>query len=215
MRIRGKHMWPGLTATLIMGLAVDSASANRLSASAGRYRLTWAALRFFADNESGTPAITCSVTIEGSFHSATIRKVTGALIGAATRGIVKSESCGGGNATILQEALPWHVTYEGFRGTLPTISGVEFLVRRYAFRIEASGFGVACLYLDRGRVEENLMGTVAVGAGGQVTSDLPASNRHAQRSAESSILCPQFGKFEGAGQAFVLGSTNRISVTLI
>jgi hypothetical protein len=219
MRTRSKLILGALTASLLMGLAVSSATANRLSVSNTKFRITWTGLRFFPDTESGRPDIVCPVTLEGSFHSATIRKTAGALIGAVTRGIVNGAEppCVGGHATIRQESLPWHVTYESFRGTLPNITSIELLLRRYSFVIELAALpGLQCLYSDQGAAEENLMGRLPVGAGGQVPTIAPEQNRHARRSPTSSVICPQFGKFEGTGQVFLLGSaTTRISVTLI
>jgi hypothetical protein len=207
-----------LTTTAFLALTIGSTSANRLSASNHRFRLTWASLRMFPENETGAPDIRCPVTLEGSFHSATIRKTAGALIGAVTKGIVNAAEppCAGGHATVRQESLPWHVTYESFRGTLPNITSVEFLVRRYSLVIELSAIaGLQCLYSDQGAPEENLMGRVAIGASGQITSDTPETNRRTRRSPTSSILCPQFMKYEGTGQVFLLGTTTRISLTLI
>jgi hypothetical protein len=215
MRTRSKLILAALTASLLMGLAVSSASANRLSTSNTRFRVTWANLDL--RDVGGNIHIICPVTLEGSFHSATLRKVTGALIGAITRGIVNGSEppCTGGTATILQESLPWHVTYEGFRGTLPAITSIELLLRRYAFRVETEVLfvRVACLYRDRGRVEENLRGTLAVGANGQVTTLTPTGGQAGLSSG--GFGCPAFGTFSNAGQVFLLGNTTRISVTLI
>jgi hypothetical protein len=157
MRPLGKLVLAGLAASLLMGLAVSSASAGKLSLSNTKFRITWKELEF---NVPSVPAaVLCDVTIEGSFHSATLRKVEGALIGAFTRAILKNESCFAGHATLLQETLPWHFTYDGFSGTLPRIEAVFVLVRRYAIRLDI-GLGIVCLYKDRGRVEENLAGYV-------------------------------------------------------
>jgi hypothetical protein len=213
MRTRSKLILAGLTASLLMGLAVSSATAGRLSVSNTRFRVTWAALRF-SSIELEAPII-CPVTLEGSFHSATIRKTRGALIGAVTKGIVKSESCEGGNATILQESLPWHVTYESFEGTLPRIESITLLLRRYEFRIFNLLTG-NCLYLDQGRVEENLAGSLAVNREtGQVTTLTPLPGRYASFRI-GGAFCPRRGTFEGPAQVFLLGSsTTRITVTLI
>jgi hypothetical protein len=163
---------------------------------------------------------TCRVTLEGSFHSATIRKIPGALTGAVTRGIVDSTNCRGPleprRTTILQEALPWHVTYESFSGTLPDITELTFLVRRYSYQISAFLLGatINCLYTDAGLPEEALAGTVTRLAGGELTSDTSVGGRR------SSLLrgpgtCPAFGRLEGTGQVFLLGNTTRLRITLI
>jgi hypothetical protein len=218
MRTRSKLILAGLTASLLMGLAVSSATAGRLSVSNTKFRVTWAALKF--DGLEFESPVICPVTFEGSFHSATIRKTRGALIGAVTRAIVNGAEppCEGGRATILQESLPWHVTYESFGGTLPRIREVTLLLRRYEFRVEIFiGFGnIACLYLDQNRPEENLAGSLTVNeTTGQITTLTPLLGRYAGWRSGSS-LCPRRGSLEGEGQVFLLGSsTTRITVTLI
>jgi hypothetical protein len=204
-----------LAAALAMGFAVNAARANRLSVTNQAFRITWASIRLSAF-ELGQ-IIACPLTLEGSFHSRTIRKVARALIGAVTRGIVKGESCTGGRATVLQEALPWHLTYEDFSGALPNIEDVYVLLRRYAVRVEATiVVAVACLYKDRGRVEENQVMDWRVGAAGQVTRATidPFIDRYAGL-ASGSFGCPARGQLESEGQVFLLGNTTRISVTLI
>jgi len=133
MHTRSKLALAGLAATLLMAFAVNSASANHLSVSSQNFRLVWTALTFFGEGTGSTEnTIICPVTLEGSFHSSTLAKVIGALIGHVTRATVVGTSCTGGRATILQETLPWHVTYEGFSGTLPRITAVRLLLRNTA-----------------------------------------------------------------------------------
>jgi hypothetical protein len=213
MRPRTKLALAALTATLLLGVAVTSATAGRISTSNNRFRVTWTALQFGSLEIEGP--IICPLTLEGSFHSATIRKTRGALIGAVTKGIVKSEACEGGNASVLRESLPWHLTYESFGGTLPRIQEVTFLLRRYEFRI-FNFFVGNCLYLDQGRAEENLALSATVNeATGQVTVATPLLNRYASFRI-GGAFCPRRGLFEGPGQVFLLGSsTTRITVTLI
>jgi hypothetical protein len=223
MRTRSKLILAGLTASLLMGLAVSSATAGRLSTTNTRFRVTWAALRFAdATSETGIN-LTCRVTLEGSFHSATIRKVAGALIGAITRGIVDGNNCRGSNeptrATILQESLPWHLTYESFAGTLPNITSITVLLRRYEFQISATIFFVTgtCLYLDGGLPEENQAGQITRNTATGALSTLTALAGRRARFLRGSIpeACPAFGALSGTGEVFLLGNTTRISITLI
>jgi hypothetical protein len=58
--------------------------------------------------------------LEGSFHSRSIAKVAGALIGYITA--AKLGPCAVGSATILRETLPWHTRYVWFTGVLPDIA---------------------------------------------------------------------------------------------
>jgi hypothetical protein len=203
----------GLATTLLLAVALDSAGAFQLSLSNPRFRATWTSLRIF--NEEFGADIRCPATLEGSFHSASIRKVNGALIGAVTRGVLRNESCAGGHATLLQETLPWHLTYEGFNGVLPDITSVQLLVRRYAYRIEfvVLGSSIRCLYRDFGRAEENL---TAVVTRNTTNGNLTDWNWNPSRPGVSSGgFCPQFTQLEGTGEVFQLGSTARIGVSLI
>jgi hypothetical protein len=225
MRTRSKLILAGLTATLLMGLAVSSATAGRFSVSNRNFRVTWANLIFEGQTAEGAEAglnVTCPVTLEGSFHSATIRKTERALIGAISRGIVKRESCRSNlepaRATILQETLPWHLTYESFAGTLPNITSITVLLRRYAFQLSATIFANRCLYRDAGNPEENQAGIITRNtATGALSTLTPATGRRASffSGAPFPEQCPPFGRLSGEGQVFLLGNTTRISVTLI
>lgn len=168
MRTRSKLIFVGLAATLLMSFAVGTTSANRLSSSSSNlYRFSWPDFRFFA--EEGTELGRCPVTLEGSFHSATIRKVRGALVGfisrASVRGAEAAGNCTGGTATIEQASLPWHVTYDSFTGTLPRPTGIVFLFHRLNFRLAVRG--VACLYGENG--VERARGTANIEPNGLVT----------------------------------------------
>jgi hypothetical protein len=218
MQTRSKLFLAGLAASLLMGLAVGSAGAGRISTSNTRFRVTWAAVQF--GSFESEVQVSCPLTLEGSFHSATVRKTRGALIGAVTRAVVNGSEppCTGGRATMLQESLPWHLTWESFRGTLPRIEEITFLIRRYAWRAEITvlGFRVSCLYTDQNRLEENLAGQILVNSGtGQVSALIPLTNRYAS-FISGSELCPRRTRFAGEGQVFLLGSsTTRTTVTLI
>jgi hypothetical protein len=219
MRTRINLIAAGLVASLVMGLAVGLASAGRISTSNPRFRVTWAAMTVSSlENEF---SIRCPLTLEGSFHSATIRKTRGALIGAITRAAVNGTEppCTGGRLTVLQEMLPWHVTWDSFRGTLPRIETIAFLLHGYSWRGEATilGFRIFCLFGDKGRPEENLISDAAVNAEtGQITTDTVGNGRYSSLVAGSSELCPRRAAFAASGQVFLLGSsTTRITVTLI
>src|SRR5436853_3228582 len=116
MRLSTKLGLTALMAAMLLAAAIGTASARSLSVSNQSFRVTWSKLEF--EGGLGIPT-QCQVTLEGSFHSRTIAKVLRSLIGAITRAVVKTESCSGGRATV--GAPPWHVTYQGFTGTLPRI----------------------------------------------------------------------------------------------
>lgn len=126
-------------ATVVLGALVGTASANRLSVSTSAFRDTWTSAEF----SGGFGTIRCSLTLEGSLHSATFTKTAGALVGFITRASVGP--CASGSATILAASLPWHVQYESFAGVLPEIETTTTNVIGAAFQLEEPVFGITCL----------------------------------------------------------------------
>jgi hypothetical protein len=215
MRRHGRLVLAGLTVSLLMGFAVSSASANRFSVSNTKFRATWT--KIILGDPNGVVRIECPTTLEGSFHSSTIRKVRGALVGAITRGIVKTESCVGGSFMILREHLPWHLTYESFVGTLPNIIGVQTLISRYAVQLRARVIvEITCLYADLGDPEENLTATLGVEAGGAIVSYVWDESRGTMRFLSGSGVCPQRQAVASSQGVFqLLGTTTLITLRLI
>jgi len=195
-----------LAAALTLAVAVGLASANRLSYSHQSFRIMWSGLSF-SEVGGGFP-ITCAVTLEGRFHSATMAKVNGALVALITRAVVDNAGCAEGHATILEETLPWHVTYQSFSGRLPAISRVRHALIGAGFQIEAGG-GLRCLAQT----------TTTFPAAGEATRE--ARGNIITLSADSTLAipitggaCPLFGIFNGEGEVFAQGST-RVSLNLI
>jgi hypothetical protein len=203
---RARLVLAGVLATLLLGLTVGTATANRISIGSPRFRTTWSALRFVSEATTFTE---CPVTIEGSFHSATIRKVRGALMGYISRAVLNSASCTGGEgATILQESLPWHVTYDAFTGLLPSITQIHYLLHRVSVRVRA--LGVECLYATD--ATRRIFVWIII-LGGVMTGATP-SNATIPR-VSGSFLCPTEAGIAGTGQVTGLGNTSRIGITLI
>ncbi len=141
MQARSWLIGAAAAVALLMAFAVTSASANRLSISGGRlWRAVWRELGY---SSGGVRGVVCEVTLEGSFHSGTIRKVERALIGHITRASVGR--CPTGTSTLLTETLPWHVQYLGFEGRLPAITGVHLILIGVALRLREAVFGRTCL----------------------------------------------------------------------
>jgi hypothetical protein len=208
MRKTSKLLLVGLTAALLLSLAVSSASANRLSISNRNIRAVWTPLRFIA----GTNTWSCNFTLEGSFHSATIAKVANALIGFISRGSVGP--CSAGSATILTATLPWHVQYESFAGRLPTITRVNLLLIGLSWQIQPSGSLVCLLRTEAGhpfRGEAELEP-----ASGRITG-LRAEPGRGIPLTGSGGFCAFAGEghFEGTGVVTLLGNTTSVSIRLI
>ena len=157
-----------LVAAVVLALAVGSASANELAYSEDQYDIRWAALEF---TPTAGSIMRCPLTLLGSFHTRTIDKAEGALIGdidhAVLRGGSGAGECTGGTATILNASLPWHVTYESFTGELPDIDSYRIILVGASFEI-INSLGINCL--ARTTLANPAAGEVTVSESGQVTT---------------------------------------------
>jgi hypothetical protein len=194
-------------ATVLLSALTSAASANRLSITNQNIRSTWTNMEFL---EPLGQRVICSVTLEGSMHSATISKVAGALIGYITRGTL-TNPCVGGNATILQATLPWHVRYLSFEGVLPNITRFVVNVIGSQFRVRGN-FGT-CLFTST--TTQPTVGTFPVGAGGLLRES------NVSGTITSGEACGPFGEritgqlIGNAGTITLLGNTTTISIRLI
>jgi len=197
-----------LMAAILLASAVSTALARNLSIDSTTFRVTWSRLEF----QSSLVTVRCQVTLEGSFHSRTIPKVARLLIGSITRISVKENSCTGGTARP-ERPPPWHLTYEGFTGRLPTIETVRVLMQRFQFAIIA--LGVTCKY---GTSTDNITGSANLGATGAIASLTPLTGRNIAHLLEGGGLCPETGTLaSGAsdGEVNPLNEFRFIVVTLI
>jgi hypothetical protein len=209
MHTRSKLVLASLTAAAILASALASASARNLSITNDRFRVVWTGLeKNFV--ESGL-TVRCQVTLEGSFHSRTLRKTTGALIGSISRGTVHLAQCQGGLPTVAQESLPWHVRYRSFAGALPAITSFDVEVVGAKLILEVSG--VRCTTQSTAASPWVFRATVA--ASGRIESFNP--DGAAQIPVRGSFPCEFAGNYtlSGAGRITLLGSTISISVRLI
>lgn len=192
-----------LAVTAAVAAFSTSAFASRLSTTEQFFRITWNDLDF------SEGLIACDVTLEGSFHSRTLRKVPKALIGVVSGGSVGE--CGGvGSARILRETFPWHITYEGFTGTLPNITSIRTLLVNASFLIIVDFFvDYDCLY--RSTVTNPARGIINVSAGTAtgLRADEATQIPLFRRLAESTSNCPSEGEFSGTG---AISPTIRISL---
>jgi len=160
-------------AAAVLITATATTTAGKLSLNTRTFRATWTNLEWVAKSFLGTETVRCPVTMEGSFHSATIQKTRSALIGHVTKATSFSARCTGGTFSVLQETLPWHVTYESFAGNLPNISAVFLLLIGMSFRI-TSNSGLRCL--ARSEPNHNLTLRATLDGTGVITSLEPAAN---------------------------------------
>jgi hypothetical protein len=201
-----------------MATAVTTASARNLSVSESSFRITWASLEFAVP---GVSTVRCRLTLEGSFHTRTIAKVARALIGAISRAIV-AHPCTNGEAWMDNgtepapggriNRLPFHVTYESFTGTLPSVTGINLLLSRRSYVYQSGGLCTG----RYGRPEDNI--TVAASmSGGRVGTLTPVAGRNAARLVTriGGILCPETSTFVGSANVASLSGGPALTITLI
>jgi hypothetical protein len=221
MRKTIKLTFTVFAAASLLALAVGQASAGRLSTSHQQFRTTWNSLEFSGEVIGIRLVIRCRVTLEGSFHTTTIAKVRGSLIGLITRATV-AHPCEGGEGWALNgraeergpTTLPWHLTYEEFRGTLPRIETLAVLLARFGFLIQSGG---SCSG-SYGNATDNIIGDIArntsTGALGTLT---PRTGRNIASLVTrlGGLACPGTGVLTGGGTVQQLANTSAITVTLI
>ena len=209
MRTRSRLFIVALSAIAVLGVAVGTASANRLenSASAGGFKIVWSALKF----EGSGFSVTCPVTLEGNFSAQTIVKRAGTTMGSVTGAALNAAGCTGGSATVLTETLPWTVAYNSYSGTLPTITRVTQNMIGASFRIHPSG-GPECL--ARTETAEPARGIATVS--GTEARELEADPT-AEIGTTGGFLCTfsSKGHFSGTGTLTQRNGTGHPQVRLI
>jgi hypothetical protein len=143
MRVRSRLVLTALLTALVLGALASGAGARRFEVSDQHFRAVFENLNFILPTQGVT--IACRTTLEGSFHSRTISKVCGQLIGYITKATIL-HPCTGGEAWFLNgvevqervtvpQTLPWHIRYDGFAGTLPRITRLNIQVITYSVLI--------------------------------------------------------------------------------
>jgi hypothetical protein len=192
----GKLLFAAVTATVLLSALVASAAARNLELTAIEKEAVWARMNF----TSGFGTIECEVVFELSFHSKTLRKVNGALLGRITEASVRR--CSRGGATVNGGSLPWHDRYAGFNGTLPNVTSVRKLVGEGEWRFREPTFGTTCTVR---REESSIVISYAVSGGTIINSSVSGSNRCGGVAVE----------FSGTTTQITNGAGARISIDLI
>ena len=202
MHTRSKLLLAALTSALLLAALVGSASANRLAQNEANFRVTYSPLSFIPSFGS---TVRCPVTLEGSFHSRTITKTAGSLVGYVNRAIVGT--CEAGRARVNSETLPWHIQYASFTGTLPNITAINQNLIRPSFEVQGEIFGlrVTCRYTTPSQAGVNNRET----GRGVVTSQRPGT----ESTSSETEGCPS-GRQSGTGNVTTPAGT-AIVVTLV
>jgi hypothetical protein len=183
-------------AAVLLGAFVSSASARNLSISSQTNTALWRRMDF----GGGFGTVECEVKLSGSFHTRTIAKTVGLLVGYITEGTILR--CARGSATINQASLPWHRRYRNFTGTLPNITGQSETVTGAEFTIREPTFGITCTV---SRTNSSTIGTYAVSSGTITRAEVSGTSR-----------CGEFeGTLRGGETNVTNGAGARITITLI
>ena len=147
-----------------------------------------------------------------------------ALIGTLTRASINQAGCTNGifaafngteryNGTTSPNTLPWHLTYESFKGVLPSIEAVNILLSRFRFGLRDSSGLCTGQY---GTSTDNIASAANLGAGGAITSYIPITGRNTATLSrrDGGIACPNL-RLTGTGSVTVLGAATTVSITLI
>ncbi|MBS1869463.1 MAG: hypothetical protein JSS99_07340 [Actinobacteria bacterium] len=213
MRFIQKLVVAALAATALFAVLASASSAREFETSETRIRVVFRPLIF--QSTEGADRISCTVTLEGTFHYRTIAKVERSLIGYITRAIAETNTCAsspaGIQARVLTETLPWHVQYKDFAGTLPEVRPRVTVVRAGFDLIRVPILGT-CKYIA------TTNGIIVGPAGGGINEGTRASRLIAENGvANPSItpFCPE-GRFTSNAEPItVLGGTTAVTVRLI
>jgi hypothetical protein len=195
-----------------LSIAVSVASARRIELSNQRFLEIWTLIRW---EFAGTATVECPLTLEGSYHSKTLSKVSGQLIGYITSAKIRggrAECNGTGTSRVLTETLPWHVRYSRFVGTLPSITGIVIQVVGLSVSLDPESFLLPNCLLHTEPAHPNtfiseIVGTQIRTVRADETQTIPIEG-----------LCELGGSasFRGTGELFLQGSTTtRITDRLV
>jgi hypothetical protein len=209
MRLYTKLFVGALAATALFASLATSASARNISISNRNIRTVFTPL--VLDPSIGGN-ISCTVTLEGTFHSNTIAKVANSLIGYITRASVDTPNCvqaeGNSRALVRQESLPWHIRYRSFEGALPNVT--------LRIQLINAGFDLLGTPVGTCRYTASPLGIIGGASGGNIggtSTTLAAENGVVIPS--STPFCPS-GQFSSAPTPVtLLGTTTAITVRLI
>jgi hypothetical protein len=216
MRTRTKTMLCAFTTTLALATAVASVDARRLEFSNQRLRMTWNPLNF--SNAGRGFSTNCPVTLEGSFHSRTLSKVSGSLVGYVTRTYVDRANCApnliffaSGMPESEINTLPWHVRYDSFSGTLPLITEIKLQVIDFRPEIELNS--TICRF--KSTAARPLYLLVTITETGRLEKVLPTTATIPFNEGNP-LLCPPEIAISGRGSITLLASaTTEITVRLV
>jgi hypothetical protein len=209
MRSTKRLLTAALAATALFAALATTGSARRFSVSNTNIRAVFRPVIF--QGFEGT-TLSCTLTLEGTFHYRTFIKVERTLIGYITRAIFATETCvaGGGfigRPRVLTETLPWHVRYVSFEGGLPSVT-LRVRILNFSFDMIGGPTGT-CKYLFS---PDFIVGGPAGGSINEGTGN--STITAATNSITGRPFCPE-RNWVARTVITVLGSATPITITLI
>lgn len=216
MANRSKLVLSALVAAIVLS-AAGTAQARRFELSNQLFRAVWGAghrLTFASTAEGSSFIVVCEVTLEGSFHSRTLSKTCGQLVGYVTRAAF-ALPCEGGTFSIPPTTLPWHIRYDSFVGTLPNITRIRLQLVNAAFLLRITfGVNVGCLYQSTTASPAFMFVELETGGVSALAPDnFPTISIRTR--LENGGFCPEALVYGGASAVTVLNSTTRITIRLV
>lgn len=215
MHTRTRIVLAALAAASTLALGAGAVGARRIEVSEQQFRATFEHFGY----EGGGVKVACRMTLSGSFHSRTISKVSGALIGYITQEAF-AHPCIEGEAWVLNgveapegvtsaNTLPWHVRYVSFSGTLPNMTGIRVAIVGDSF-LEIC-IGASCLYKSTEARPALFEFTLS---SGRVTGFRWDETRQVPKFS-GSIVCPAEVVFEGTGAVTATATGREVFVRLV
>jgi hypothetical protein len=217
MNVRIRLAIAAIASIAALAAMVGAAAARRFEVSEQQFRATF---EQFGYNGGGVNVL-CRVTLSGSFHSRTISKVCGQLIGYITQASL-ARPCIQGEAWVLNgverlsdgttssNTLPWHVRYMSFTGTLPSITRIQVAVVGYAF-LEIC-IGSSCLF--KSTAERPALFDFTLSSG-RVTGFKWDETAQVPLFIRGGITCPTEVVFEGTGAVTATATSREVFVRLV
>jgi hypothetical protein len=188
-----------LSGSLAIGVALTmaaSALANTLELSGTGLYMEWTGLEM-RPAEFLEPAVTCPVTLEGTFHAQTFAKSSEPLIGLITTASVDTEKCGSeGEIGFLTETLPWHIHLGGWSGALPRIVDIWIDIGGASISGRIGLLGGRCLYTS---TEQQPLRVIATSNGGYLAPGRIDETAPIGPVVSGEFGCLEYAQMTGAG----------------
>jgi hypothetical protein len=203
MRSRVRIAVAALTVALALTATCGIANAGSFELSEEGYLIRWRAerpLTLIGDEFR----VVCGLRFKGRFHSRTLAKVPGSLVGRVDR--AEKGSCSSlevrtlngietfpDEETALPNTLPWHIKYVSFSGALPGIQRIRLSVIGVSL-VFKDIFGFECLY--RSTDTNPFYLEINIEAAGLVTS-ATADESQSIPLLSGEGICPDEGRASG------------------